>query len=73
VTCACTAPPLERAVRAGDRATAKVLLVQGVDVDQRTDRWENTRLMRAAQQGDVAMVNLLLEHGADPNLKNYET
>jgi ankyrin repeat protein len=53
------APPLQRAHTPGDRN-----LGEGT-----------TPLMRAARNGDVAAMRLLLEHGADPNLtqRNHTT
>lgn len=35
-----------------------------------TDRYGNTQLMRACQENDLHMVDLLLTHGADVNVSN---
>ena len=45
-------------------------LGRGVNVNAtaRTDRAGHTALMAAASQPNTAMVKLLLQHGADPNM-----
>jgi ankyrin repeat protein len=60
--------PLSAAVEFGHDDIARLLLEQGVD-----PRWEEpdaphgTSLHKAAVGGSLAMVKLLLDHGADPN------
>jgi ankyrin repeat protein len=52
------------AVKAGNLATVEALLASGVDIHQQDEQgW--TPLNWAAGKGDVAMVTLLLKHGAD--------
>jgi ankyrin repeat protein len=58
--------PLHRAVEAGQVEAARVLLAAGADVNAVGD--SGTALSLAAARGDVAMVEMLLEHEADPNL-----
>ena len=54
------------AVDAGDQASIKKLLKQGVEVDTRDEHgW--TGLMRACLNSDYQMAALLLKAGADPN------
>ena len=57
--------PLFEAVKAGDFGTVDYLLSVRADVNQGDDQgW--TPLSFAAGKGDLAMVKLLLERGADP-------
>lgn len=50
---------------------ARRLLETGCDVNAvRSDDRTVTALMRAARSGNLAMVELLLEHGADPSITN---
>ncbi|NND89439.1 MAG: ankyrin repeat domain-containing protein [Granulosicoccus sp.] len=53
------------AVRSGSLANVRELLSAGTAVDQRVDRF--TPLGLAATRGDLSMVDLLLDEGADPN------
>jgi ankyrin repeat protein len=55
---------LLEAVRAGDVAATKALLDQGVPVDAKF-RYDRTPLSFAADRGNVEMVKLLLERGAN--------
>ena len=50
---------------------ARLLVNAGADVN-RQDRWGNTPLWRAIYQtpGAAAIIELLLEHGADPTVNN---
>lgn len=60
---------LFRAVRAGDAAAVKALLDQGVPVDAKA-RYDRTPLSFAADRGNVEIVRMLLEKGADVNAKD---
>lgn len=64
--------PLHAACQHGEVAVAAVLLRSGAPVDAQ-DKWGNTPLWRAAfgfQGGDPELLRLLLDAGADPDLKN---
>ncbi|OQS01487.1 ankyrin repeat protein [Achlya hypogyna] len=56
---------LVQAARLGDSSRVRNLLATGVDADASNDRGE-TPLLAAVTQGHVAIVELLLEAGADP-------
>jgi hypothetical protein len=60
---------LLRAIRQGDLAAVKALLDQGVAVDTKF-RYDRTPLSFAADRGQVEIVKLLLERGADVNAKD---
>ena len=62
---------LHAAAGKGDVAAVAALLATGVDVDAATDRGV-TALYIAAEQGYLELVQLLLEHGADPDVKDLE-
>ena len=55
----------------GDVAAVKALLDQGADVDADNGRG-GTPLYVAAEQGRAGVARVLLEHGADPNVKDLE-
>jgi len=57
------------AVRAGDVAKVKQLLADGADVNA-TGRYEVTALAYACDRGNVELVSLLLDKGADLNRKD---
>lgn len=62
--------PLLRAVDNGFlQAAALLLSLPETDVHAR-DEYENTALHHAVFSNEEAMVNLLLDHGADPTMKN---
>ena len=62
---------LHQAVAAGDTALVGVLLSSGEDVNKADDGLFNaTPLMVAAGVGNVDMVELLLQHGANQTLVN---
>ncbi|ORV15353.1 ankyrin repeat domain-containing protein [Mycobacterium celatum] len=63
--------PLHRAIDLGAQDLAVFLVSIGADVNLR-DRWGNTPLWRAVYHapGTEAIVDLLLERGADPAAKN---
>ena len=57
------------AIRHGDAAAVKALLAQGTPADAKY-RYDRTALSFAADRGDVEIVKLLLERGADVNAKD---
>ena len=57
------------ACRAGDLATVKQLLRDGVDVNASTE-YGATALSYAADKGHVELVRFLLEKGANPNTQD---
>lgn len=59
---------LHHMAAAGDIAKATLLLDHGADVDAIDDEYRSTPLGVAARWGRPAMVDLLLERGADPSL-----
>ena len=64
--------PLMRSVDNGYVEAAAVLLsLVETDVNAR-DEYDNTPLHHAVSVGNIPMVNLLLEHGADPNIVNRD-
>ena len=60
---------LRRAASVGDVAKVKELLAAGVDVNA-ANTYGGTALSFACDKGHTAVVNLLLEHGADANTKD---
>lgn len=62
---------LIRAVQSGSEECVRYLLEQGALVDK-TDCENSTPLMYAASLGNVAILNLLLEAGADINAMNIK-
>ncbi len=58
---------LVRAAEQGNRAAVALLIELGFDVNSRS---RSTPLHEAAMRGDVPMITLLLEHGADPTLRD---
>lgn len=58
-----------KAVREGRIEDAKSLITQGADVDVRGENG-GTALMIAAVQGNLRLVQMLLDAGANPNLKD---
>ena len=57
------------ATRKGDLATVKRLLDEGANVNSRT-RYDSTPLFFACDRGNLEMVRLLIERGADLNVKD---
>jgi outer membrane protein assembly factor BamB len=55
----------------GDAAAVASLLARGADVDADNGRGA-TPLYVAAEQGQLEVVKILLDHGADPNVKDLE-
>ena len=51
----------------GDSKKAKLLLQYGASIDPIEEQYQSTPLGMAARWGRVEMVELLLQHGADPN------
>jgi ankyrin repeat protein len=58
--------PLMFAARAGDLASARLLIAAGANVDDQ-DAWGVSATALAAHAGHGELVELLLEHGADPD------
>jgi ankyrin repeat protein len=65
--------PLLSASRAGSVPVVKLLLARGVDVNHAEQFQQTTALMWAAAEGHLDVVDLLLEAGANPNLKGHVT
>jgi hypothetical protein len=65
-------PALSIAVRAQNIAIARLLIDSGADVNTLSGDRLYSPLMDAAQKGDLAMAELLLEHGAKPDLKSKD-
>lgn len=63
--------PLLRAVMNGDPVVIKALLDMGLNASTK-DQYGKTALMQAANQGNIAVVRLLLAHGADPNARETD-
>lgn len=59
---------LAEAIREGDARAVAKLISAGVDVNDREDLDEDTPLMISVQTGDLEMVRMLVEAGADPDL-----
>ncbi|KAL9603021.1 MAG: hypothetical protein Q9179_002355 [Wetmoreana sp. 5 TL-2023] len=57
---------LMRRARLDDLETARWLLEKGALVNLKSHYYEQSALLAAAEIGSIAMVNLLLEYGADP-------
>ena len=63
------AEQLQDAARKGDAAAVKRLLDEGVDVNTKF-RYNTTALFFACDAGHIDVVKVLLEHGAEVNLKD---
>ena len=61
---------LLEAVALGDRPRLEELLGRGVNPNGRPDLWGRAALVVAVDKGDVEMTRLLLEAGADPDMKS---
>lgn len=66
------ADTLIKAVQRGDVTAVKALLIQGADINERSEITRTTVLMEAAAFGHAEVVKLLVESGADAALKNDE-
>lgn len=62
--------PLGAAAAAGQTETARMLIARGARLDTRTAISLETPLTEAAQMNRSAIVELLLDHGADPGAKD---
>lgn len=62
--------PPDSPMRARQQSLARRLLDAGVVVDARLTVRGTTSLMQSALRGDVALMRLLLDHGADASLRN---
>src|SRR3954471_9932356 len=67
----CFAADLRQAVRAGDVASTEAILATGFNPNTR-DNMGATALHDAVWTGNVPLVRLLLDHGADPNIPHAE-
>ena len=65
------APPLFRAVKAGNLKMARLLIAMGADPEIPARRGKITPLHQAASLGFAEMINLLTEAGANPNARNF--
>jgi hypothetical protein len=63
------AEDLFEAARTGNAAGVKALIAKGVDVNAKW-RYDTTALMMAARRGHTDVVKLLLDSGANPNVKD---
>ncbi len=61
---------LIEAVTAGDRTRLDILLRVGINPNGVPDLWGRSALLHAVIRGDVESVRLLLDAGADPDLKS---
>lgn len=61
--------PLMHEAFYGEDATVKLLLDLGANINAR-DNEGNTALILAARRRDLEIIGLVLEHGADPKMKN---
>lgn len=61
-----------QAVKSGNTEAVKNILASGVDVNAKDPQLGNTALIYAALNGDIKMVELLLEKGANPNVQNQK-
>ncbi len=62
-------PDLHRAVSRNDKSHIQKLLSQNIDINRQNDSGE-TALHIAARHGYSEIVELLLSHGANPNIKD---
>ena len=64
--------PFMRAVENGQDSVAVLLAnLPGTDVNAQ-DEYDNTPLHHAVSANDIAMVRLLMQHGADPDMANRD-
>jgi len=57
------------ATRRGDAAAVRALIARGANVNAKW-RYDQTPLFKAAERGDAEIVKILLEHKADPNVRD---
>jgi ankyrin repeat protein len=62
--------PLMDAAAQGDLWTVKRLISGGAKINQTPEKWEETALIVAANQGHTDVVSFLLAKGADPNIRS---
>lgn len=66
----CATPPLTKAVWDNDIPGIQSALKKGADVNAKNGEWGKTALMEASQVGNIEVVKVLLDAGADVNLKD---
>lgn len=65
------APPLFRAVKAGNLKIARLLIAMGASPETPARRGKITPLHQAASLDDTEMIKLLTDAGANPNARNF--
>ncbi|MEL3900526.1 ankyrin repeat domain-containing protein [Treponema phagedenis] len=69
---ACGTPVLSLAVRNSQQDAVALLITQGANVDLTADDRQYSALMDAAQLGNTAIAKILLEAGANPDVKSKD-
>jgi len=72
ITDAAGTPVLSLAVRAQVPEVVNILVAAGADVNRQSQDRGYSPLMDAAQKGDVVIAEILLKHGAHPDMKSRD-